>query len=84
MKAWKVFTVFVKDFWVQQRNVKIKMYVNFYSLSGIGKLRVKKNFMAPFFWLESITNYKTGLRSVGHLKNMFVLKEKGISFLFHF
>ena len=63
--------------------MKIKIYVNFYPSSEIGTLRVKKNFMAPFFWLKSISNYKTGLRSGGHLKNMFVLEEKGISFLFY-
>ena len=60
--------------------VKMKIYVNFYPSSEIGTLRVKTNFTAPFFFLKSITKYKTGLRSREHSKNMFVLEGKGISF----
>ena len=64
--------------------MKIKIYINFYPSPEIGTIRVKKIFMAPFFWLKSIRNYKTGLGSGGHSKNRFVLEEMGISFLFLF
>ena len=64
--------------------MKIKIYINFYPSSEIGTLRVKKNFMAPFSSAKSVTNSKNGLGSGGHSKNIFVLKEMEISFLFHF
>ena len=38
----KAFKAFIKPFEALQRSVKIKMYVNFFSSSGIGAGRVKK------------------------------------------
>ena len=37
----KAFKVFIKPFKAPQRSVKIEIYVNFFSLSGIGVGRVK-------------------------------------------
>ena len=38
----KIFKVFIKSFEAPQRSMKIKIELNFFTLSGIGMLRVKK------------------------------------------
>ena len=60
--------------------MKIKIYVNFHPSSEIGTLRVRGILWHHFILLNSITKYKTGLRSGGHSKYMFVLEGKGVSF----
>ena len=48
----KAFKAFIKPFEAPQRSVKIKIELNFFTLSGIGTLRVKI--------IEVILNLKAG------------------------
>ena len=56
---------FIKPFEALQRNVKIKIYVNFFSLSGIGTGRIKYVWRFNGHQKLNSTSYVTGLSICG-------------------